>query len=237
MATLFQSTPPRGRRLQRLNTVASLPRFQSTPPRGRRRYSALLYGAPRSFNPRLRAGGDAPERSWRDGLRGFNPRLRAGGDPAGEQQVERAVVSIHASAREATTGWLKGLPHKQFQSTPPRGRRQAISSRSLATACFNPRLRAGGDMQRPSECATKNPFQSTPPRGRRPPGPRYRPGGACFNPRLRAGGDYRVARAKSGTRRFQSTPPRGRRRRMPRPSPPHPTFQSTPPRGRRHGGT
>ncbi len=80
----------------------------------------------------------------------------------------------------------------QFQSTPPRGRRQldnAIVSR--LTPRFNPRLHAGGDM------TTTNPNQITE---------------KGFNPRLHAGGDSVIAPGQTKKWMFQSTPPRGRRR-------------------------
>ncbi len=144
-------------------------------------------------------------------------------------------VSIHASAREATTTSLHGLATRMFRSTPPRGRR-----RGAAGAC----------------CATSG-FRSTPPRGRRRPttaiesggqgfDPRLREGGdscgppqighhACFDPRLREGGDCLRSVDRPKCREFRSTPPRGRR--------PLSTsrafipfrFRSTPPRGRRPG--
>ena len=77
-------------------------------------------------------------------------------------------VSIHASAREATKSGLPDAFIKLFQSTPPRGRRRnAALPRRRNSACFNPRLRAGGD----AACIRTG-------RG-------YR----GFNPRLRAGGD------------------------------------------------
>ena len=121
--------------------------FQPTPPRGRRH---LARGAslrlPRSFNPRLRAGGDGAASQPQAGEDSFNPRLRAGGDSAGAYRSDQSPgfnprlraggdagyvgshrargVSTHASAREATTR----------------------ATRPVAwTWSFNPRLRAGGD--------------------------------------------------------------------------------------------
>ena len=59
-----------------------------------------------------------------------------------------ALVSIHAPAREATIRQkVATIEADVFQSTPPRGKRPAISSRMAAT---------------------KGVFQSTPPRGKRP---------------------------------------------------------------------
>ena len=168
---------------------------------------------PRSFNPRLRAGGDRGK--WRPctPFWCFNPRLRAGGDvdasqdgnaltvfqptpPRGrrllteEQRALLLAVSTHASAREATGG-----------SCRVRARR----------SCFNPRLRAGGDIASGQPSRAWATFQPTPPRGRRQ-SPRHR------------------ARAEA---LFQPTPPRGRRRGGREARPGHQQFQPTPPRGRR----
>ena len=198
---LFQSTPPRGRRPAGASGAPRGRVFQSTPPRGRRpSMQAQARMASYSFNPRLRAGGDC---RW------------TGGRPPPEK------VSIHASAREATSMMMPSNVSSGFQSTPPRGRRRPPSSgrpcrrrvsihasareatRRRATGHlrrerFNPRLRAGGDPSRPSPRATRTSFN-----------PRLRAGGDAvrtwwvtrgegFNPRLRAGGDRR---SRSGSAR------------------------------------
>ena len=105
-SSLFQSTHPRGMRLKRVGvggrgligfnpriregcdrsgsylTVTEL-RFQSTHPRGMRRRQCRRLSAPRQ---------------------GFNPRIREGCDGVSrEETVVVNVVSIHASARDATT--------------------------------------------------------------------------------------------------------------------------------------
>ena len=100
----FQSTPPHGRRRGQILRQFEVLRFQSTPPHGRR---------------------PSPRINCLTSSSGFNPRLRTGGDghrPAGRRQ--RAGVSIHASAREAThrrPGFR--VDAARFQSTPPHGRR------------------------------------------------------------------------------------------------------------------
>ena len=79
--------------------------FQSTPPHGRRRqrYDFIMTNI-RGFNPRLRTGGDS---RWVEACAqqtSFNPRLRTGGDV--RLSCSRRLghqVSIHASAREATS--------------------------------------------------------------------------------------------------------------------------------------
>ena len=76
--------------------------FQSTPPRGRRRHRSSVHSASSDFNPRLREGGD-----W-----DCTDKVLAG------------IISIHASAREATCSRADFTGSCRFQSTPPRGRRQ-----------------------------------------------------------------------------------------------------------------
>ena len=56
------------------------------------------------------------------------------------------VISIHASAREATRNVICPIYFFRFQSTPPRGRRPLMFGYNfLAILNFNPRLREGGD--------------------------------------------------------------------------------------------
>jgi len=103
--------------------------------------------------------------------------------------VADRAVSIHASAQEATRVVTTPRVDPEFQSTPPRRRRRCRAVRSGSTRCFNPRLRAGGDA-----------VFKRPPAGCRRFNPRLRAGGdesrsratlgcTSFNPRLRAGGD------------------------------------------------
>ena len=121
--------------------------FQSTPPRGRRRELAKLF---------------------LNNLYDFNPRLREGGDVSEAQGCRRIQISIHASAREATTrtAYMWG-----------------------DTSYFNPRLREGGDLQPHHYKPSHHIFQSTPPRGRRQRRICLRLYRSNFNPRLREGGD------------------------------------------------
>ncbi len=121
--------------------------FQSTPPRERRRIGSVLGRQVSMFQ-------STPPRE----------RRRAGisGDLNG------SVVSIHASAREATArsiaDWATGT------SFNPRLRARGDScnrGRRWPTRRFNPRLRARGDSKRRSGIAPT----------------------CCFNPRLRARGD------------------------------------------------
>ena len=94
-----------------------------------------------------------------DCLRGymedFNPRLREGGDAFHSLFIPANVISIHASAKEATRTILGIVRPIRFQSTPPRRRRQAFLIVDwLARLYFNPRLREGGDKEE-EKCTKK----------------------------------------------------------------------------------
>ena len=98
----FQSRPPRRRRLQTKNYMRFLVLFQSTPPRRRRQCSILTIKV----------------------IHYFNPRLREGGDEEAEEENSNILISIHASAKEAT--WSVTITKNHRKN-------------------FNPRLREGGD--------------------------------------------------------------------------------------------
>ena len=100
----------------------------------------------------------------------FNPRLREGGDALLTAAFPTSYISIHASAREATTRTFMTLIMQEFQSTPPRGRRPDIAIDKYYFVNFNPRLREGGD-----RCNAASGIQSD-----------------YFNPRLREGGDAKL---------------------------------------------
>ncbi len=138
------------------------------------------------------------------------PRRRRPPDPP--RQFSRHVVSIHASAKEATPLPTQDIRRIEvFQSTPPRRRRPVCIRIRPHPFSFNPRLREGGDFFARFQNVLS----------------------LCFNPRLREGGDQKdrsdwvdedvsihasakeatlVAKSMSGKDMlFQSTPPRRRR--------------------------
>ena len=124
LSTLFQSTPPRRRRLLRGILFRLLTLFQSTPPRRRRRFrlqgwtddyfisihasakeaTGVGYVVPPGRQISIHAS--AKEATCRaiGGLyyQYFNPRLREGGDTRLAQIFFIVFISIHASAKEAT---------------------------------------------------------------------------------------------------------------------------------------
>ena len=163
----FQSTPPRGRRLEVQLSKLTTKSFQSTPPRGRRPQIQHRRYRMHYFNPRLREGGDIFKRHRLGQFRYFNPRLREGGDLVLWLPALCFAISIHASAREATTIPSITMTAPRFQSTPPRGRRQRVRYLIIDIVTF----------------------QSTPPRGRRHIKVLSYNSAYYFNPRLREGGD------------------------------------------------
>ena len=120
----FQSTRPRGARLNFLPSLPAPNLFQSTRPRGARPCTSYPRIYAQSFNPRARVGRDfcvmydeyltcvsihapawgatrLPIRRYAS-IAGFNPRARVGRD-AGCAEIERYMrVSIHAPAWGAT---------------------------------------------------------------------------------------------------------------------------------------
>ena len=166
---MFQSTPPRGRRLRQPVYQTGQHKFQSTPPRGRRRSCQAVNCWIRSFNPRLREGGDVTEIIGLCRCQVFQstpPRGRR----RDQFEFDKLIVRFNPRLREGGDMYQKSAAHMQIG--------------------FNPRLREGGDMvfkcglrrtgvsihasareATASLCGTceRFLFQSTPPRGRRPP--------------------------------------------------------------------
>ena len=122
----FQSTPPRGRRLEVQLSKLTTKSFQSTPPRGRRPQIQHRRYRMHYFNPRLREGGDIAALSFYYLYKNFNPRLREGGDKKEWKVRFMGNISIHASAREATQFAHLTKDLDLFQSTSPRGRRHPV---------------------------------------------------------------------------------------------------------------
>ncbi len=213
---MFQSTHPRGVRLQVSHFAPQVPRFQSTHPRGVRRCSMMSPDVSvvfQSTHPRgvrrtglqKKAGPKKFQSTHPRGVRpstscsgpvlpGFNPRTRVGCDVFRVHIGTRVIVSIHAPAWGATQHRQTCTAVSGFQSTHPRGVRQKVDEDS-------PVLITGVSIHAPAWGATRFgisdsdndiQFQSTHPRGVRPTSGR-RPGWLA---------------------RFQSTHPRGVRRLM-----------------------
>ena len=120
---MFQSTRLRGTRQQYLPLTLTPFKFQSTRPRGTRRATWLAEISVMMFQS-------------------TRPR---GTRPTGTGAPLGFVVSIHASARDATTGTARDRLAVKFQSTRPRGTRPIRIITLYNQHCFNPRVREGRD--------------------------------------------------------------------------------------------
>ena len=214
-ASMFQSTPPRGRRRGSPDRLTVKPHVsihasarEATAGEG---WTTLSYDV--SIHASAREATDpAYFCAVSSSFQSTPPRGRR--RPVLRAAPHQALVSIHASAREATVSSTNGVRVTLFQSTPPRGRRlvwpkaicilmafQSTPPRGrrprrcrgcFVSCCFNPRLRAGGDAHGVN---LVNRDQGFNPRLRAggdqhsAPGPAHR---KCFNPRLRAGGDLDI---------------------------------------------
>ena len=100
--------------------------FQSTLPRGERHSAWMPNRRFDYFNPRSREGSDWIDRVYWPMVLDFNPRSREGSD-SGEATIDwyPADISIHAPARGATADDRLMFDSGKFQSTLPRGERQA----------------------------------------------------------------------------------------------------------------
>ncbi len=102
--TVFQSTRPRGARLQAAADKVAKLAFQSTRPRGARPGTAKRRPLGRCFNPRARAGRD---------------------DPGRHRARDPASVSIHAPARGATPGLYLRVVQAEKCPSPRTAKRRA----------------------------------------------------------------------------------------------------------------
>ncbi len=148
----------------------------------------------RSFNPRLRTGGDflmvsVPLHQLK--FQSTPPHGRRQG--IGRSATTAEVVSIHASAREATMP-SASLASSSFVSIHASAREATnpVALLGCTVACFNPRLRTGGDIEGMSwnggildVSIHASAREATRRRKRKAALP------ASFNPRLRTGGDER----------------------------------------------
>ena len=122
---VFQSTRPRGARQRCVNLTVHMSRFQSTRPRGARLTG--LFDVKTNFAVSIHAPArGATFLTWTC----FRTRLFQSTRPRGARQREQQDAGAE----------------KLFQSTRPRGARLSFSSMAPLIFCFNPRAREGRDM-------------------------------------------------------------------------------------------
>ena len=147
--------------------------FQSTRPRGARLQSTLqFFQGFDSFNPRARGGRDIPSLIPLPVDHLFQSTRPRGARlcPCTIAVIrDRAPVSIHAPAGGATPSMSIHANDTAFQSTRPRGARPGGSAQALDLGDrFNPRARGGRDARDRAHATRTTRFQSTRPRGARP---------------------------------------------------------------------
>ena len=123
-SALFQSTLPRGERLQPGQMVSQNLLFQSTLPRGERPSPSRTTTRRCNFNPRSHEGSDVVV------INGFSVNQ---------------VISIHAPTRGATSRSEDVALTAGFQSTLPRGERPFTTFSNCLIVNFNPRSHEGSD--------------------------------------------------------------------------------------------
>ena len=174
--------------------------FQSTRPRGTRQQMTPSLSHTRSFNPRVREGRDHRGLHIYNRPGGFNPRVREGRDLPLVSIAKKFCVSIHASARDATSGSEDRRGCREFQSTRPRGTRpvKRVFIREIIRVSIHASARDA--TQQAQETKASDKFQSTRPRGTRQNSSADTMGLGGFNPRVREGrDDYRLADGKHHT--------------------------------------
>ena len=124
------------------------------------------------------------------------------------------MISIHASAREATGTVINvGITFPEFQSTLPRGKRLYITLQIITChSGFQSTLPRGKRLYITLQIITcHSGFQSTLPRGKRLVNKYICMNFSDFNPRFREGSDRTILLFDVYFPLFQSTLPRGKR--------------------------
>ena len=154
-------------------------------------------------------------RATNDNGQGFNPRIRKGCDFTASKTLPDLLVSIHASAKDATYwGWLFLFVQKCFNPRIRKGCDSRATSKRSATNSFNPRIRKGCDIKQWPVSFSITGFN-----------PRIRKGCdqftmkrihevSCFNPRIRKGCDYIKRGSLPIYLGFQSTHPQRMRQKF-----------------------
>ena len=139
--------PARGATNQQARCLRSFLVSIHAPARGATCRSSARIAAVYGFNPRTRAGCDIVPMGFPSFVTSFNPRTRAGCDlPHQSPPCGSPRFNPRTRAGCDSQGWKKISPANKFQSTHPRGVRQARRrGGSSWTQCFNPRTRAGCD--------------------------------------------------------------------------------------------
>ena len=142
---VFQSTPSRRGRHQRIPPRGQTRGFQSTPSRRGRRADEVHNFLSYSFNPLPHAEGDNILSLHFLLHSRFNPLPHAEGDFHPLVLLFYNFVSIHSLTQRETILALSAIPAAEFQSTPSRRGRPYHPQLRLPNLCFNPLPHAEGD--------------------------------------------------------------------------------------------
>ena len=134
IALMFQSTHPRGVRHRQPRRGSRRVCFNPRTHEGCDTLSSLTRVASCCFNPRTHEGCDCCALNVFLRILSFNPRTHEGCDHGWRAVYQYVVVSIHAPTRGATECASMFQSDSLFQSTHPRGVRQATCRR------YRPRL-------------------------------------------------------------------------------------------------
>ena len=191
----FQSTLPRGERREDLGTDAATVGISiHAPTRGATCPSRQCHRSTGHFNPRSHEGSDAVFLSDNPVDFNFNPRSHEGSDVAPVQPAPTEEISIHAPTRGATF-WKASKTSGQMHFNPRshEGSDRQAARLSLRAAQFQSTLPRG---ERQAEILSKAIhwiFQSTLPRGERRTGNAGCSPLVDFNPRSHEGSDVQGA--------------------------------------------
>ena len=187
---LFQSTPPRGKRPDRVGQLDRRQVSIHAPAREATRSSGNLPRIEhRRFNPRPRAGSDMPASGSCTVLMLFQSTPPRGKRPLSREDTQQnPFQSTPPRGKRRSDATVRFSGSLAFQSTPPRGKRP-VAARASPQHGFNPRPRAGSDPTdlRSSECFNPRPRAGSDPVDH----PRGMSRSWCFNPRPRAGSDLK----------------------------------------------
>ena len=161
---MFQSTHPRGVRLDYKCAHCCPIQFQSTHPRGVRLNWIAYEANSDGFNPRTHGGCDSSGHTSCCICTCFNPRTHGGCDSETKHAFYTIKVSIHAPTGGATTVKELFSDSVLFQSTHPRGVRQGdpIIFYPCIVSIYAP---TGGATAPMGLNSNRIQFQSTHPRG------------------------------------------------------------------------
>ncbi len=208
---VFQSTRPRGARLRGTGFSRRAYRFQSTRPRGARLVRRSSWIKTKNFNPRARVGRDIDNALRRTDQSYFNPRARVGRDFLRLLLSCHRQISIHAPAWGATIDFHIAMRPCEFQSTRPRGARQAFAGICRRSAAFQSTRPRGARRAGRSAGGQAQTFQSTRPRGARQHFHDFPPFSPLFQSTRPRGARLYHNKKTMSIIIFQSTRPRGAR--------------------------